>query len=111
LKKKDDGGQHTFNRLRKQLREEQDMIIQQREENKKTNLKCKELHNECEPAMDYAIFMVKRNLPLHRQIKNIYKQHLTFRKENKALKKTLQQLETKKKGKGKLELLAEASEI
>jgi hypothetical protein len=88
--KKDDGGQHTFNRLRKQLREAQDMIIQQREENKKTKLKCKELLNECEPAMDHAIFMVKRNLPLHKQLKNIYKQHLTLRKENRSLKQRLQ---------------------
>jgi hypothetical protein len=62
-KRKDDEGQHTFKRLRKQLREAQDMIIQQREENRKTKMKCKELLDDCEPAIDNAIFMVKRNLP------------------------------------------------
>jgi hypothetical protein len=87
------------------------MIIQQREENGRTKVTCKELLDDCDPAMDHAIFMVKRNLPLHKQLKNIYKQHLTLRKENRALKQSLQQLETEKKGKGKLDLLAEAAEI
>jgi hypothetical protein len=72
-------------------------------------MKCKELLNECEPAMDHAIFMVKRHSHLHKQHKKIYKQHLTLRKENKILKKILQQLETKNKGKGELHLLAEAT--
>jgi hypothetical protein len=111
IDKKDDGKQHTFNRLRKKLRESQDIIIQQREENRKTKLKCKELLNECELAMDHAIFMVKRNLPLHKQLKNIYNQHLTLRKENRALKQSLQQLEIEKKGKGQLDFLAEATKI
>jgi hypothetical protein len=72
-------------------------------------MKCKELLDDCEPAIDNAIFMVKRNLPLHKQLKNIYKQHLTLRKENRSLKQILQQLETDKKGKGKLDFLVEAA--
>jgi hypothetical protein len=109
--KKDDGGQHTFNRLRKKSREAKDMIIQQREENKKTKLKCKEPLNECDPTMDHAIFMVKRNLPLYKHLKNIYKQHMTLRKENRSLKQILQHLEIENKGKDKLDLLVEAKKL
>jgi hypothetical protein len=76
-----DEGQHTFKILRKQLREAQDMIIQQREENRREKMKCIELLDDCEPAIDNTIFMVKRNLPLHKQLKNIYQQNMTLRKE------------------------------
>jgi hypothetical protein len=87
------------------------MIIQLREENRRTKMQCIELLDDCEPAIDNAIFMVRRNLPLHKQLKNIYQQNMTLRKENKTLKQSLQQLETDKRGKGKLDFLAEATEI
>jgi hypothetical protein len=87
------------------------MIIQQREENRREKMTCKELLDDCEPAIENAIFMVKRNLPLHKQLKNIYRKNITLRKENRALKQNLQQLETDKKGKGKLDLLVEVTKI
>jgi hypothetical protein len=102
-------GQHTFNRLRKQLREAQDVIIQLREENRRANMKFTELLDDCEPAIDNAIFMVRRNLPLHKQLKNMYQQNMTLRKENRTLKQNLQQVEIEEKG--KLDLLAKAAEI
>jgi hypothetical protein len=64
------------------------MIIQLREENRRTNMQCKELLDDYGPPIDNPIFMVRRNLPLHKQLKNIYQQNLTLRKENITLKKT-----------------------
>jgi regulator of replication initiation timing len=55
--------------------------------------------------------MVRRTLPLHKQLKSMYQQNLALKRENKTLKQNLQQLETDKKGKGKLDLLAEATKI
>jgi regulator of replication initiation timing len=55
--------------------------------------------------------MVRRTLPLHKQLKSMYQQNLTLKKENIKLKQSLQQLEIDKKGKGKLDLLAEVAEI
>jgi hypothetical protein len=104
-----DEGQHTFKRLNKQLREAQDMIIQLREDNRRTKMQCVELLDDCEPAIDNAIFMVRRNQPLHKKLKNIYQQNLTLRKENITLKQNLQKLETDKRGKGKLDFLVEAT--
>jgi hypothetical protein len=37
---------------------------------------CIELLDDCDPTIDKIIFMVKINLPLHKQLKNIYKQNL-----------------------------------
>jgi hypothetical protein len=86
------------------------MIIQQREGNGRERMTCKEFLHDCEHAIENVIFMVKRNPPLHKQLKNIYRKNITLRKENRALKQKLQQLETDK-GKGKLDFLAEATEI
>jgi hypothetical protein len=84
------------------------MIIQQREENRRTNMTCKEILDDCEPAISNAIFMVKRSSPLHKQLNNIYRQNIILMKDNRALKQNLQRLEIDKRGKGKLDLLAEA---
>ena len=74
-------------------------------------MQCVELLDDCEPAIDNVIFMVRRNLPLHKQLKNIYQQNSTMRKENRTLKLSLQQLETDNRGKVNLDFLAEAEEI
>jgi hypothetical protein len=71
------------------MREAHDMIIQQREEKKRENMTCIELLYDCDPAIDNSIFMVKRNLPLHKQLKKIYKKHMTLIKEKKTIKQNL----------------------
>jgi regulator of replication initiation timing len=53
--------------------------------------------------------MVRRNLPLHKKLKNMYQQNMTLRKENKTLKQKLQHLEIEEKG--KLDLLAKEIDI
>jgi hypothetical protein len=106
--KKDDEGKHTFKRLNKQLREAQNMIFQLREEDKKSKMKFVEHLRDCGPAIDKVASMVRRTLPLHRQLKSFYQQNLILRRENKALKQSLQQVEIGKKG--KLNLLAKAAE-
>jgi hypothetical protein len=55
--------------------------------------------------------MVRRALPLHKQLKNMYQQNLALKKENRTLKRSLQWLEKYKKGKGKLDFLVEAIDI
>jgi len=87
------------------------MIIPLREENRREKMKCIELLDDCESTIDNAMFTVRRNLPLHKQLKNIYQKNLTLRKENRKLKQSLQQLDTYKRGKGKIDFLAEVTEI
>jgi hypothetical protein len=106
--KKDDEGKHTFKRLNKQLREAQNVIFQLREGDREFKMKFAEHLRDYGPAIDKVASMVRRTLPLHRQLKSFYQHNLILRKENKTLKQSLQQVEIGKKG--KLDLLAEAAE-
>jgi hypothetical protein len=54
----------------KQLREAQNVIIQLREENRQIKLKFEQHLDDCEPTIDNAREMVRRTLPLHKQLKN-----------------------------------------
>jgi hypothetical protein len=53
--------------------------------------------------------MVRRNLPLHKKLKNMHQQNLTLRKENRNLKQNLQQVDIEEKG--NIDFLVEETEI
>jgi hypothetical protein len=62
------------------------VIIQLREGDRKFKMKFAEHLRDREPAIDKPTSMVRRTLPLHRQLKSFYQQNLILRKENKTLK-------------------------
>jgi hypothetical protein len=64
----------TVKRLKRQLKEAQAVIVQLREENKKMKRKIAEHLDLCEEALENRKRMVKRSLPLHKQMKNMYKE-------------------------------------
>jgi hypothetical protein len=84
------------------------VIFQLREEDKKYKMKFVKHLRDCGPAIYKATSMVRRTLPLHRQLESFYQQNLILRKENKALKKSLQHVEIGKQG--NLDLLAKVAE-
>jgi regulator of replication initiation timing len=89
------------------LIEAQNIIIQLRVQDRKVRLKLKEHLVDCEPTIDKAITMVRRTLQLHKQLRSMYQQNLSLKRENRTLKKKLQQLEIDHKRKGKIDFLTE----
>jgi precorrin-2 methylase len=91
----------TIKRLRKQLKEAQVVIVQLREENKQMKRKIAEHLDLCEGALENNKRMVKRSLPLHRQVKNLYRQNKTLQEKDRLRKE-----QTAKKN---LDLLAQVA--
>jgi hypothetical protein len=59
------------------------VIVQLREGDMKFNMKFAEHLRDLGPAIDNTTSMVRRTLPLHRQLKSFYQQNRILRKENK----------------------------
>ena len=62
----------TFKRLRKKIKETKDENKKLKKENLQARIKLKENIDLCEEAIAKEKQMVKRSLPLHRQVKNVY---------------------------------------
>jgi hypothetical protein len=79
-------------RLRNQLREARDLIVNLREENKEMKVKITANMDHCEKAIDNNINMVKRSLHIHKKLKNVYKHKMVLQKENRVMKRKLHKL-------------------
>jgi hypothetical protein len=64
-----------------------------KKENLQDRIKLKENIGMCEETIAKEKHMVRRSLPLHRQVKNVYRKKKSFQDEIKKLKKELQQVE------------------
>jgi hypothetical protein len=86
-------------RLKRQLKEAQAEILQLREENMKMKRKIAKHLDLCEEALENNKRMVKRSLPLHKQMKNLYRQNRTLKAKDRPRKEQI--------AKRKLDLLAQ----
>jgi hypothetical protein len=64
--------ERTSKRIKKQLGEEQDTIIQLREEQRAKMKDAFKIINQCHEAIYNKKIMVERSLPLRRQLNHIY---------------------------------------
>jgi hypothetical protein len=106
-------GEKNVKWLNKQLREDQDLIIQLREEKNLLEIRIQRHFQECGLATTNACATLlksqaklKRNALLSRKVQNLKRKKLSLIKENRYLKL---QLKFDEKGKGKLDLLAEVA--
>jgi hypothetical protein len=63
----------TFKRLRRQLKEARTENDKLKKKDLETRIKMKDMLDLYEETIDKERFMAKRSLPLHRQLKNMYK--------------------------------------
>ena len=87
--------------LKRQLKEAQDEIVEMRGKNRKMKERIEEHLDLCQEALENRKIMVKRSLPLHKQMKNI-------QKKNRALK-TKDGLIKEQMAKRNLDLLAQVA--
>jgi hypothetical protein len=82
--------------------------VQLREENRQMKTRIEEHLDSCEEALGNNKSMVKRSLPLHRQVKNLYQQNKVLQAENRILKEELHQLK-EEDAKRNLDVLAQVA--
>lgn len=70
-------------------------IDELKEKDESARKKMYDLLNLYEPSMENGKYMLKRTLHLYRQIKNICKKNLTMRRELRAPKKKLKEIQEK----------------
>jgi len=63
----------NFKRLRRQLKDARDENEKLKKENLEARIKMKDMIELYEETLDKERYMSKRSLPLHRQLKNVYK--------------------------------------
>jgi hypothetical protein len=68
----------TFKRLIRQLREARKDIAHLKSEELSQRIKMKELMDGYSHTLDLEIFSARRALPLHKQLKKIYRQNRDF---------------------------------
>jgi hypothetical protein len=79
----------TFKRLIRQLRDARKEVAHLKEEAMSDRVKMKELMDGYNHTLDLAIFAARRAQPLHRQLKNLYRQKQRFSiSEQKAQSRT-----------------------
>jgi hypothetical protein len=81
---------HTFKRLIRQLREARKEVSHLKEEGLSQRIKMKELMYMYINTLDLAIFVARRAIPLHKQLKNLYRKNRSFQSQNRKLKAELQ---------------------
>lgn len=108
-----DVGYKKFSMPRRHLRKAHDKVIRLIEQDERDKQKTHDHLNNCRPTLFKAADMLNINLPLHRKLKNVCRQHLTFKKKMRATKQELQEAlqEKQKERKGVLNLLAKAAKI
>jgi len=97
-------------KMRAQLKESQETIAQLREENQKCKEGTKEIIDLHEDTLFKTRKMLRRRLPLHYQVRNMYKQNRVLQAQNRSLKEELQQVK-EMLPKRKLASLAKAAEL
>jgi hypothetical protein len=81
---------HTFKRLIRQLREARKEVARLKSEGLSERIKMKELMDNYNNTLDLEIFAARRALPLHKQLKNLYRKNKDFQSQNRKLKAELQ---------------------
>jgi uncharacterized protein YfcZ (UPF0381/DUF406 family) len=81
---------HTFKRLIRQLREARKEVARLKSEGLSERIKMKELMDNYNNTLDLARFAARRALPLHKQLKNLYRKNRDFQSQNRKLKAELQ---------------------
>lgn len=81
-----DEGKHTFHKLRKQLKKDQNEITRIREQDERTRQKIHDQLNTYELALFEAKYIVKRALSLHGKINNSCRKNLNLKKKPRATK-------------------------
>lgn len=66
-----DEGKHTFNRLRRQLKEDHKEIYELKQQDEMDRKQMSDLLDIYQPAMDNVKYMLSRSLPLHRKMENV----------------------------------------
>jgi hypothetical protein len=79
----------TYKRLIKQLRDARKEIARLKEEDKVHLAQMEELMVGYNHTLDLARFAVRKALPLHKQLKNLYRQNIGFQSQNRKLKAEL----------------------
>jgi Pyruvate/2-oxoacid:ferredoxin oxidoreductase gamma subunit len=81
---------HTFKRLIRQLREAKKEVVRLKAEGLSERIKMKELMDMYSNTLHLAILAARGALPLHKQLKNLYRQNRGFQSQNRKLKAELQ---------------------
>jgi phage shock protein A len=76
----------TYKRLIKQLRDARKEIAHLKAEDKVHLAQMEELMVGYNHTLDLARFAVRKALPLHKQLKNLYRQNRGFQSQNRKLK-------------------------
>jgi hypothetical protein len=79
----------TIKILKRQLKEGQAVIVQLREENRKMKRRIAEHLNLCGEALEKNKRMIKISLPLHKKMKNMYRQKMTLKKRGRLKKEQI----------------------
>jgi len=82
----------NLTQMRTQLRESQETISQLQEENQKCREGTKEVITLHEDTLIKTRKMLRRRLPPHYQVRNMYKQNRALQAQNRSLKEELQQV-------------------
>jgi hypothetical protein len=98
----------TFKRLRRQLKDAKTEIDKLKKEDLESRIKLKDMLDLYEETIDKARFMAKRSFPLHRKLKNVYKQKRACQAEIRKLKAELQPFKEKVE-KRNLDMLAKVA--
>jgi chromosome segregation ATPase len=80
----------TFKRLKRQLKEARDEVDELKKEELVSERKIKGLMDMYHETIDKERFIAKRFLPLHRQLKNLYKQNRAHHAQIRELNTELQ---------------------
>jgi hypothetical protein len=80
----------TFKRLIRKLRDARKEVAQLKTEAMSDRVKMKELMDGYNHTLDLARFAARKAQPLHRQLKNLYRQNRGFQSQNRKLKVELQ---------------------
>ena len=81
----------TFKILMKQLKEARKEVARLKSEALPERIKMEELMDGYSHTLDLARFVARRAQPLHRKLKNLYRQNRDFQSQNRKLKAELQQ--------------------
>jgi hypothetical protein len=79
----------TFKRLIRQLREARKEVAHLKEESLTERRKMKEIMDMYSETLDLERFLARRALPLHRQLKTLYRKNKIFQSQNRKLKEEL----------------------
>jgi len=80
----------TFKKLIRQLRDARKEVAQLKIKDMSNRVKMKEIMDGYSHTHDLARFTARKAQPLHRKLKNLYRQNIGFQSQNRKLKAKLQ---------------------